>query len=174
MTKAKLSETMFTKTKKQTPWLFVRKRTISTERPPLVGEVSANFLRIESVAWSAQRIPKAVKLGFPDRSRYFSIQVAPQLSSRGWEDPVPDTLLLRKSGSAGNGTRDLWICSQEFWSLDHSRLKILFLVCQYFELIKKTCTYVCFRINWFTNYHEENFLRHSSSDVCGDNSEIAW
>jgi hypothetical protein len=26
---------------------------IPTERPPLVGEVTANFLRIEGVAWSA-------------------------------------------------------------------------------------------------------------------------
>jgi hypothetical protein len=26
-------------------------------------------------------------------------------------DPVPDPLLLRKSGSAGNQTRDLWVCS---------------------------------------------------------------
>jgi hypothetical protein len=30
-------------------------------------------------------------------------------------DPVPDPLLLRKSGSARNRTRDLWICSQELW-----------------------------------------------------------
>jgi hypothetical protein len=29
----------------------VRKRTISTARPPLVGEISANFLRVEGVAW---------------------------------------------------------------------------------------------------------------------------
>jgi hypothetical protein len=28
---------------KLTPWLLVRKRTIPTDRPPLVGEVSANF-----------------------------------------------------------------------------------------------------------------------------------
>jgi hypothetical protein len=28
---------------KKNPWLLVRKRTIPTERPPLVGEVSANF-----------------------------------------------------------------------------------------------------------------------------------
>jgi hypothetical protein len=28
---------------KKTPWLLVRKRTMPTERPPLVGEVSANF-----------------------------------------------------------------------------------------------------------------------------------
>jgi hypothetical protein len=34
-------------------------------------------------------------------------------------DPVPDPLLLRKSGSAGNLTRDLWVCSQEVWPLDH-------------------------------------------------------
>jgi hypothetical protein len=45
-------------------------------------------------------------------------QITPQLFSRGWVDPVPDPLLLRKSGSAGNRTRDLWICSQELWSLD--------------------------------------------------------
>jgi hypothetical protein len=36
--------------------VLVRKRTIPTERPPNVGEVSANFLRIGAVAWSAQRI----------------------------------------------------------------------------------------------------------------------
>jgi hypothetical protein len=54
----------------------VRKRTIPTERPPLVGEVST----VEGVAWSAQGILTAVNLGFLDRSRYFFIQVAPQLS----------------------------------------------------------------------------------------------
>ena len=34
-------------------------------------------------------------------------------------EPVPDPLLLRKSGSAGNRTRDLWICSQKLRPLDH-------------------------------------------------------
>jgi hypothetical protein len=43
----------------------VRKRTIPTERQPLVGEVSANILLVEGVAWSAQRITTAVNLGFP-------------------------------------------------------------------------------------------------------------
>jgi hypothetical protein len=71
---------------------LVRKRTIPIERPLRVGEVSTNFLRVEDVAWSAQRIPTAVNLGFLDRSRYFSIQVAPQLSSRGRVDPVPENL----------------------------------------------------------------------------------
>jgi hypothetical protein len=33
--------------------------------------------------------------------------------------PVPDPLLLRKSGRVGNRTRDLWICSHKLWPLDH-------------------------------------------------------
>jgi hypothetical protein len=39
---------------------LVGERTIPTERPPLVGEYSANFLQIQDVAWSARRIPAAV------------------------------------------------------------------------------------------------------------------
>jgi hypothetical protein len=54
-----------------------------------------------------------------DRSSHFFIQVAPQLSSRGWVDPVPNPLFLRQFGRAGNRTRDLWICSQKLWPLDH-------------------------------------------------------
>jgi hypothetical protein len=44
-------------------------------------------------------------LGFLDRSRYCFFRIVPQLYSRGWVDPVPDPLLLIKSGSAGNRTR---------------------------------------------------------------------
>jgi hypothetical protein len=62
---------------------LVRERTMPTERPPLVGEFSVNFLRIEGVSWSAQRIPTVVNLDFLDRSRYFLFQVTPQLFSRG-------------------------------------------------------------------------------------------
>jgi hypothetical protein len=65
-----------------------------------------------------QHTHTAVNFSFLDRSRYF-FATAPQLSSRGWEDPVPDPLRLRKSGRAGNQTRDLWICSQKLWSVDH-------------------------------------------------------
>jgi hypothetical protein len=60
----------------------VRKWTMPTERPPLVGEVSANLLRVEGVPWLAQRIPTAVNLGFLDPSRYFFIQVANQSKHR--------------------------------------------------------------------------------------------
>jgi hypothetical protein len=49
----------------------------------------------------------------------FSFQVAHQLYLRGWVDPVLDSILPRKSGSAGNRTSGLWICSQKLWPLDH-------------------------------------------------------
>jgi hypothetical protein len=61
----------------------------------------------------------AINLGFLDRSCYFSIQEAPQLSSWGWVNPVPDPLLLTKPDSSENRTWDLWNCSQELWPLDH-------------------------------------------------------
>jgi hypothetical protein len=102
---------------KNIPWPVVRKRTIPTEWPPLVGEVSANFWDRRCRVVSA-RIPTAVNIYFLDRSHYF-LQIAPRLSSRSWVNPVPDPILLRKPGSAGNRTRDLWICSQELWPLDH-------------------------------------------------------
>jgi hypothetical protein len=47
-------------------------------------------------------------LNFLDRSHYYFFQVVPELYSRGWVDPVPDPLLLRKFGSAGNRT---WTCN---------------------------------------------------------------
>ena len=45
---------------------LVRERTITTERPPPVGEVSANFWGWRGVTWSAQRVPTAVNLCFLD------------------------------------------------------------------------------------------------------------
>jgi hypothetical protein len=49
----------------------------------------------------------------------FPAALDPGLYSRGWIDPVPDPLFLRKSGSAGNRAWDLWIYNQEFWSIGH-------------------------------------------------------
>jgi hypothetical protein len=89
--------------KKKISIVWVRKRIIPTERPPLVGEVIANFLRIEGATWSAWRIPTAVFTVFLDRSRYFFFQVAPQLYSRGWVDPVPDPLLFSLFFFGGGG-----------------------------------------------------------------------
>jgi hypothetical protein len=49
--------------------------------------------------------PYGRNFGFLGRCSYFFFQVAPQLYLQGWMDPVPDPLLLRNSGSAGNRTR---------------------------------------------------------------------
>ena len=45
---------------------LVRERTIPTDRPPPVGEVSANFCGQRGVTWSAQWVPTAVNLCFLD------------------------------------------------------------------------------------------------------------
>jgi hypothetical protein len=91
---------------------LVHERTISTERLPLVGSklvptFAGRRCRVGSTVEPHGRI-----LGFLDRSRFYFFQVALQLYSWGWVGPVPDPLLLRKSGSAGNRTQDIWICSQ--------------------------------------------------------------
>jgi hypothetical protein len=44
--------------------------------------------------------PTAFNLSFLDWSHYFFFQVPPHLFSRAQVDPVPDPLLLQKSGSA--------------------------------------------------------------------------
>jgi hypothetical protein len=81
------------------------KRIIPIERPPFNCEVSANFCeykgcRVVNTAESYGR-----NFSLLDQSRYFFFQIAAQLCSRGSVDPVPDPLLLRKSGSAGNRIR---------------------------------------------------------------------
>ena len=57
---------------------LVRERTIPTERPPPVGEVSANFCGERGVTWLAQRVPTAVNLCFVNLEPLFFIQVALQ------------------------------------------------------------------------------------------------
>jgi hypothetical protein len=54
-------------------------------------------------------------IGFLYRSRYFFFQIAPQLYSRGWVDAVPDSLLVKKSGSAGNRTRTSRYVARTMW-----------------------------------------------------------
>jgi hypothetical protein len=89
---------------------LVRERIIPTERPPHVGEVVPTFAdrgcHVVSVTDPYGRI-----LDFLDR--YFFFEVAPQLCSRGWVNPVPENLVAPESNP------DLWICSQELWPLDH-------------------------------------------------------
>jgi hypothetical protein len=90
-------------TNKQTnSMVWVRERTTPTERPPLVGEVIANFC--------GERVPRGQRNGslrpcsrFSRQEPLLFYQVHPQLYSRGWVDPVPDPLLF--FGSAGNRAR---------------------------------------------------------------------
>jgi hypothetical protein len=58
---------------------LVRERTIPTERPPLVPQVSANILRIEGYRVVSAPDPYGLNRGSLDRSCYFFFQVAPQL-----------------------------------------------------------------------------------------------
>jgi hypothetical protein len=60
--------------------------------------------------------PYCHNLGFLDWNRYFSFQVAPQLYSWGWVDPVPHSLHLRKSDSAVNRT---WASGSVARNSDH-------------------------------------------------------
>jgi hypothetical protein len=82
----------------------VRERTVPTERQPLVVEVSVNFADRRYHVFSLTD-PYGCILGFLDQSRYFFFKVAPQFYSEVWVDPVPEPLLLRKTGSAGNRTQ---------------------------------------------------------------------
>jgi hypothetical protein len=54
------------------PVALVREQTIPITWSPLVGKLSANFLQIEGVAWSAQWIPTAVFWVFSTGATTFS------------------------------------------------------------------------------------------------------
>jgi hypothetical protein len=97
--------------------VLVHEQTLLTAWPPLVSEISANFCGRKVSCGRGNGSPHPYSQ-FLDQSHYFSFQIAPKLYSRGWVDPVPDPLLLRKSCSDRKRTRDLWICSQELWPLD--------------------------------------------------------
>jgi hypothetical protein len=59
---------------------LVRKQSMPTEQPSLVGEVVPTFADRACCVVSATDLP-VVSLGFLDRSRYYFFQVATQLSS---------------------------------------------------------------------------------------------
>jgi hypothetical protein len=70
-----LSSWIYTNKQKQTPGPSVGKRTIPTERPPLVGEILVPTFADRGVS-RGQRggSPTVVNLKFLDRSRYFSFK----------------------------------------------------------------------------------------------------
>jgi hypothetical protein len=105
-------------TNKQTPWSQSASELYRPSYRRLSAKLMPTFANRGCRVVSATD-PHGRILGFLDRSRYYFFQIVLQLYSRGLVDPVPDPLLLRKSGSAGNRTLDLWICSHKLWPLDH-------------------------------------------------------
>jgi hypothetical protein len=109
---------------------LVRKRTIPTERP-LVAEGSANFC--------GQWVSRGQRNGSPRPYSRFCrpepLLLLPSSSSivlTRLSGPRSRPLLRRKSGSAGNRTRGLWICSQEYG--DKQKLCTF---CNFFTKIKE-------------------------------------
>jgi hypothetical protein len=90
----------------------VRKRTIPTERPPLVSEVSANFFADRGCHVVSVKDPYGRILGFLDRSHYYFFQIAPQLYSRSCIGPCsrPTTFFLvvpgTEPGTSGSVARN--------------------------------------------------------------------
>jgi hypothetical protein len=74
-----------------------RDRRLSTQLVPTFTDRDCHIVSVKD--------PYGRILDFLDRDQYFFFQIVPQLYARAWVDPVPDPLLLRKSGPAGNRTR---------------------------------------------------------------------
>ena len=89
---------------------LVREQTIPTERPPPVGEVSANFCGQRGVTWSAQRFPTAVLISV------FQTGAATYYSSSSSID------LMRLSGPRSRPTT-----TQKIWQLRESNPRPLYL-----------------------------------------------
>jgi hypothetical protein len=101
-------------TNKQAPWLQsaselyrLSDRRLSAKLVPTLADRGC---RVVSATDLHGRI-----LGFLDRSRYNFFQVALQLYSRDWVDPIPDPLLLRKSGSESNYAVSLNQSPKDSW-----------------------------------------------------------
>jgi hypothetical protein len=82
---------------------WIRERTIPIERPPLVGEVSASFLRIVVATWSSWRIPTTVSLFsktgastiFLSSNHLYSQNLVATVIEPGPRDLWPGTLTTR-------------------------------------------------------------------------------
>jgi hypothetical protein len=92
-------------------------------------------------------------------SATFFFQVAPQLYSRRWRDPVPDPLLLRKSGSTGNRTRVSRSVARKSKQLDQRGDRDNYVHVKIFA-----CIYT-WEENYSSNFHSENIRESNSGAV---------
>jgi hypothetical protein len=109
---------------KHTPWAESASelyrpsdRRLSTKLVPTFADTGCYVVSV--------MVPYCRMLVLLDRSSYISFQVSPQLYSRGWVDPVPDPLLLRKSGSYGNRTLSFQRLANHYteWAMSNLRYK---------------------------------------------------
>jgi hypothetical protein len=81
---------------KNTPWPESATELYRTKLMPTFADRECYVVSVTD--------PHARIRAFLDRSRYFFFQVAPQLYSWVWVDPVPDPLLLTQCGNTRNRT----------------------------------------------------------------------
>jgi hypothetical protein len=95
-------------------WAVFPKRTNSAAFSPYnytdrttadCRRTKCQLLRLEACHVVSAMGPHGLNFGFLDWSRYFFIEIAPQLSSRGWVNSVPEPQLVRKC-SAEPGTSE--------------------------------------------------------------------
>jgi hypothetical protein len=97
---------------------WVRERTIPTERPPLVSEVSDNFCEYkvprnqrDGSLWPYSRYSRPKPLLFLQSS---SSVLLTRLSAPPSRPTTSQKIFYHRESNP-----DLWICSQELWPLDH-------------------------------------------------------
>jgi hypothetical protein len=76
-------------------------------------------------------------------------------------DPVPDPLILRKSCSCSDRTRDLWTCSQELWPLDHRDGHVISRTSQIFHPKCKLHLLMTCACEWLLRLHATQTCRRS-------------
>jgi hypothetical protein len=70
--------------------------------------------------WAAATCQRNLLPTFVDRGvSHVQRGESPTVVNLSYLDRISYPLILRKCGSAKNRTWDLWVCSQEFWPLDH-------------------------------------------------------
>jgi hypothetical protein len=97
---------------------WVCERTISTERPPLVGEVSANLYGYRVSRGRLNGSPRLYsRVSRPEPLLFLSSSSSVVLTRLSGPRSRPTT--SQKIWKRRESNPDLWICSHKLWPLDH-------------------------------------------------------
>jgi hypothetical protein len=96
-------------------------RTIPTERPPLVSEVSANFFADRGLPCGhrEESLKPYSRISRPEPLLFLPSSSSVVLTRMSGPSSRPTNIFIFFLVVPGNRTRDFGICSQELWSLDH-------------------------------------------------------